>query len=88
MNRDELYKYWDLSIFLDINFKTVIKRALLRDTSLFGSKETVFKKYKKRYIPGEKIYLNSCFPKKRTDIVIDNNDFNQLKIIKEWGNYT
>jgi len=80
--RDELYKYWDISIFLDITFETVLKRALARDVRFFGSEKEVIKKYNKRYIPGEKIYLDKCKPKERADIVIDNNDYYNPKVIK------
>jgi len=82
MNRDELYNIWDISIFLDVNFRTVMKRAMIRDIEYFGTIENLKKRYLKRYIPGEKIYLRSCKPKKRATIVINNNDFNKPKIIK------
>ena len=82
MNRDELYNVWDISIFLDINFKTVLKRAVIRDIEYFKTIENLNEKYKKRYIPGEKIYLRLCKPKERATIVINNNDYNKPKIIK------
>ncbi len=84
MNRDELTRYWDLSIFLDVSFDTVLKRALIRDTAYFGNAETVKEKYLNRYIPGEKIYLDSCHPMKRADIVIDNNDYHHPIIVKKY----
>jgi len=84
MNRNELYKYWDLSIFLDISFETVIKRATARDTVFFGSRDAVLNKYNNRYIPGQKIYFDECQPKERADIVIDNNDYNNPSLIKKW----
>jgi len=82
LNRDELYKYWDISIFLDVSFETVLKRAIKRDVEYFGSENEVIKKYKNRYIPGEQIYLSKCNPKFRADIVIDNNDWNNPVIMK------
>jgi len=83
LNRNELTKYWDISIFLDVSFETVIKRALIRDVNYFGSEEEVIKRYKKRYIPGEEIYLSDCKPKERASFVIDNNDWENPVIIKE-----
>ena len=82
MNRDELYKIWDISIFLDIDFKTVLKRAVIRDIEYFGTIGKLKERYKKRYIPGEKIYLRLCKPKERATIVINNNDYNEPKMIK------
>ena len=81
LHRDEICKYWDLSIFIDITFETMLKRALPRDIELFKSEEEITKRYKKRYIPGEKIYLEKCLPKDKAQIVIDNNDYLNPKIL-------
>jgi uridine kinase len=72
--RSELVKHWDFTIFLDVEFDIVVERASHRDQSLFGSPNEVKERYEKRYIPGQKIYLKSCQPHKRADIVINNND--------------
>ena len=84
MNRDELYHYWDISIFLEVSFQTVKNRAVSRDVKLFGTEDEVLKKYQNRYIPGEIIYLEKCNPQERSDIVIDNNDYNNPTFIKRW----
>jgi uridine kinase len=73
--RREIEHYWDLKIFVDIDFKTSIKRAIERDLYLFGSEEEILKKYQERYIPGQKIYFELENPKEKADIIIDNNDF-------------
>lgn len=86
MNRDELYKYWDLSIFLDISFETVLKRAIKRDIEIFWSEENIKKRYNEKYIPWEKIYLRMCKPKDRADIIIDNNNYNAPIITKFYNN--
>ena len=86
MNRDELFDSWDLSIFLDVTFDTVLKRALERDIEFLGSKDIVEKKYLNRYIPGEKIYLSKCKPMERANIVIDNNDYLNPRLVKKFDN--
>jgi len=83
LNRDELYKFWDLSVFLQISFKTMLKRALDRDLELFGSEKEVIEKYTKRYIPGEKLYLKKCNPIEKANIVIDNNDYNNPIVLSK-----
>jgi len=75
--RHEIEQYWDLKIFVDIDFKTSIKRALERDLYLFGSEEEILKRYQKRYIPGQKLYFELENPKDKADIIIDNNDFTE-----------
>jgi uridine kinase len=79
--RPELIRYWDVKIFVEIDFQTSLNRALERDLYLFGSKEEIEKRYKERYIPGQKIYLEAEHPQEKADIVIDNNDFMNPAII-------
>lgn len=84
MNRDELHAYWDLSVYLDVEFETVLQRAKKRDVDLFGSIDAVMSKYLNRYIPGQKLYQALCNPKERADIVIDNNDYENPVLVKEF----
>lgn len=74
LGRPELVDYWDLLIFIDITFETCLARALVRDRITFVSHGEIIESYQKRYIPGQQIYLSSCQPKDRADLVIDNND--------------
>jgi uridine kinase len=72
--RPELMEYWDFTIFVEAAFETTIARAVQRDAVLFGSTEEVRNRYERRYIPGQKLYLNKCRPKDRVTVVVDNND--------------
>ncbi|MBZ0307693.1 MAG: uridine kinase [Anaerolineae bacterium] len=79
----ELIDFWDIKIFIDIRFETALKRALERDAELFGSAEEVIKRYQQRYLPGQKLYLESCQPAVKADLVLDNNDlFNPILVRK------
>jgi uridine kinase len=72
--RPELLSYWDYSIFVDAPFETTMKRAELRDVSLFGGVEEVRRRYQQRYIPGQELYFAECRPKTLANVVIENND--------------
>lgn len=67
-------------IFLDISFDEVLKRAAKRDLSLLG--KDVIEKYNNKYIPIPKLYIEKYNPKILSDIIIDNNDYWNPKIIK------
>ena len=73
--KPELVSYWDFTIFVDVGFEETIKRARNRDQYLFGSADEVEAIYRTRYIPGQKIYLDSVQPRQKADIVINNTDF-------------
>ena len=72
-----------MRIFLDVPFETTIERVKQRvkDQEYLGSGNIV-KKYKTRYIPGQKIYFKKAEPKKKADIIIDNTDYTNPLIVK------
>jgi uridine kinase len=72
--RPELADAWDLHIFVHVDFKEVLKRAVERDGGAFGSAEALQARYHQRYIPGQRLYLETARPRERADVVIDNND--------------
>lgn len=75
LNRDELYKFWEYSIFLDVSAETSLERNLKR--SLESNPNLDIEKYKlrfhKRYKAGQELYSEKCRPKQRSSIVINNN---------------
>jgi phosphoglycolate phosphatase len=78
--RPPIEKYVDLKIFLDISFEEVLKRAKKRDIPKYGIE--FLEKYKKKYIPIQKKYLKENNVKEKCDIIIDNNDYNNPKIME------
>lgn len=71
LHRDELYNYWDYSIFLETSFEETYKRMAVRNGCSSDPKDPA----NKRYYAGQNLYLKSCTPKNRATVVIDNNDF-------------
>jgi uridine kinase len=72
--REELEAYWDLTVFVEADFQTTLRRAEQRDAALFGSVEEVRGRYERRYIPGQRLYFDRCRPRERANVAIDNND--------------
>jgi uridine kinase len=80
LQRPELRAYWDLSIFLKVDFETSVPRGAqrgpARDSPDPGSP------LNQRYVGGQKRYIGECEPEQRADIVIDYNDLRGPKILK------
>jgi len=72
--RPELVGHWDFTVFVDAAFEITLARAERRDAALFGGVEEVRRYYKRRYIPGQKLYFSESRPKERAEVVVDNND--------------
>ena len=78
--REPIDKYFDFRIYIDISFEEVIKRAIKRDSAIFG--DSVVERYRSKYIPIQKLYIETCAPKDISNVVIDNEDYMQPRIIK------
>ncbi len=72
--RPELRHYWDFSVFLRADFEVTVKRAEARDLELFGTPARVRRRYQRRYVPGQRLYLSQVRPEARASVVVDNND--------------
>lgn len=79
--REPIDKYIDFKIYIDISFDEVIKRASKRDFVIFG--DSVSERYQNKYIPIQKLYLEKCTPKDKSNIVIDNEDYMHPKILQK-----
>jgi uridine kinase len=79
--RSELEGHWDFRVFVDASFDTTLRRALTRDLGLFGTPEAVRERYMKRYIPGELAYLREVRPRERADVVVENDDPSEPRLI-------
>jgi uridine kinase len=66
-HRDELYRLWDWSVFLDVPFEVSVARMAQRD----GSPSDPDHPSLRRYVEGQRIYLERCNPRSRASLVID-----------------
>ena len=80
--RPEIRSYWDFSIFVRTDFDEALRRAMTRDVKLFGTAEEVRSRYERRYIPGQRLYLDTVRPETHASVVIDNNDPFNPRIIR------
>jgi len=83
LHRSELRSYWDLSIFLKVDFDVSVLRGAQRGPALDAPDPGV--PLNQRYVGGQKRYLSECDPEQRADIVIDYNDLREPKILKWSG---
>jgi uridine kinase len=72
--RRELFDLWDVRIFILTEPEETLRRALVRDGGLFGSAEEVERRYRARYLPGQRLYLVAERPDERADLVVVNDD--------------
>jgi uridine kinase len=78
----ELRDCFELTIWLDIDFDTMLARAEKRDVAWVGSAERVRERYRKYWIPRHRHYEETWRPRDRADIVVDNQDLENPRIVR------
>jgi uridine kinase len=66
--RPELDDLWDFRIFVEVELEEAIRRGVARD----GAETEEL--YRRRYAPGQRLYLEAVRPAERADVIFDNND--------------
>ena len=79
--REEFSPYIDYNIFLDISPEESKRRAEIRDVPIHGIE--ILERYDEKYLPAQKKYLERFPPEVYADMIIDNTDFNNPKIISK-----
>jgi uridine kinase len=69
-HRNELVRFWDYSVWLEVPFDVAIPRGAGRG---YGDADPTSPK-NRRYIEGQRLYMTECHPRERASIVIDNAD--------------
>ncbi len=77
LHRDEVVDHWDFSIFLAVDFAASVARMAQRD----GSPSDPDDPGNHRYVGGQRLYLAKCDPAARADLVIDNNDLADPRLL-------
>lgn len=72
--RPELGSAWDLRIFVSVEPAETLRRALIRDAELLGSRDDVDGLYRERYLAGQRLYLTECKPLAGADAVVLNDE--------------
>jgi hypothetical protein len=61
-------------------FETTVERAVRRDVARGGDETATRAAYAVRYVPGQRLYLDSCRPKASADVVFYNSDFDEPRV--------
>jgi uridine kinase len=80
LHRAELRSYWDLSVFLKVDFEVSVPRGAKRGPALDSPDAAA--PLNQRYVGGQMRYFRESAPEQHADIVIDYNDLRQPKILK------
>lgn len=72
--RPELNDLWDYRIFVEAELEETLRRAQERDIGWLGDQEAVLARYRRRYVPGEDLYVTTVNPRGVADAVVENTN--------------
>ncbi len=86
--RQELNPAWDFRIFVKVSFATSVERGCQRDLLTSGQAgdeayQALRQRYLKRYVPGQRIYLQSVQPESLADVIYVNDNLLQPFLIQK-----
>ena len=73
--RKEIVAGFDFKILVQVSFEVALERAKTRDLGHFGDMETLLTKYKQRFIPAQRRYLEESRAASEADLVLGNDDW-------------
>lgn len=77
-----LRPYFDCSVYLHISEEECLRRVVRRDGYLFGTENQITDRYHKKYLPGQRLYIEESNPLEAATWVVDNTDFTNPVIMK------
>ena len=80
LHRPELRACWDFSLFLSVPFSISIPRGARRSPGLVSPDPAA--ESNRRYVEGQRLYLEQEQPETRADIVIDNSELAAPQIVR------
>ena len=79
LQRDELADAWDLAVFLRTGFEASYARMSVRD----GCPPDPADPSNRRYLEGQLLYLRTCRPEERADVVLDVTDVRAPVVVSD-----
>jgi uridine kinase len=72
--RPELVDCWEVKIFVAVDLEECVRRGVARDADLFGSPAETERRYRDRYVAGQRLYFAAVRPDELADAVVVNDD--------------
>ena len=72
MHRPELVDMWDRTIFVSADLEVAAARGAERNLAWVDSLDETHERYRERYLPAQRLYIEEQCPHERADFVVEN----------------
>jgi uridine kinase len=82
LHRPELVDLWDASVWVDADLEAAADRARARDSVLTDSLERELERYRRRYFPAQRRYIDEQRPHERATFVLQNTGLTEPELVR------
>ena len=83
--RPEINAYWDLRIWVEIDEELSVRRGIERDADMEGGADAAETLHRDRYLVAELLYIDEVDPRSFVEVIVDNTDFDNPRIVRPLG---
>ncbi len=85
LQRPELGDLWDATIWIDVDLDVAARRGAKRDRPWFDSLEEIEERYRVRYVPAQRRYIEEQRPHERAAFVFRNTNVAEPELVVNYS---
>jgi uridine kinase len=82
LQRPELAGLWDVTVFVEADLEVAARRGAERNLVWFDSLDETHERYRVRYLPAQRRYLDEQRPHERADLVLHNTQLSEPSLTR------
>jgi uridine kinase len=83
LQRSELADLWDATVWVEADLEVAARRGAARDLRWFDPPEELHERYRLRYLPAQRRYIEEQRPRERATFVFRNTDPAEPELVKQ-----
>lgn len=82
LQRPELADLWDATVWVEADLDAAAARGLQRDTPRIDSVDAELERYRLRYLPAQRRYIEEQHPRERATFVLQNTSLDEPELVR------
>jgi len=82
LHRPELAELWDATLWVEADIDVAAKRGAERNRVWFDSLDETYERYRLRYTPAQRRYIEEQRPHERASFVLRNTDLTEPELVR------
>ncbi len=83
LHRSELADLWDATVWVEADLEVAARRGAERNLVWFDSLDATHERYRVRYLPAQRRYIEEQRPHERATFVLRNTDLTEPELVRQ-----